>query len=594
MALISQDKSFENVSVDRKLCSNDGTMFVAACINKANKLVTNAGCADFIEPVFQLLKKNQSKFINVVLAGRFSTGKSSMVNQLVEKRILPVTIIPFPISAVIKPVNDSESEGFIVQTDSAFSEKKSLSDLSEFLKNSKMVDPNIEICVISSWLFVNKIQLLERKSFELSEEDQDALVNYNILHDADIVILTIDANAPLSRIENSFLEECIRRKIPCIISITKIDQISSETDLHDLIEYIKQNANVRLNNIQLCPVCLKPGHAAGLDEVKRSVEAIINNTDFNFLRNFQTVNCLIDCLNNLVLFANNAHAIQNDVDQKQEIEILKRRQQMDEQNLQWKQIEQSMEQRRLKLDEYIREYLKKYRNNILDNLMYDLERTNDVKTWWERDLPFRLQREFSNLSNQISAALITQITNDIKWLQMELVNKINYHINSFSAPSINIETTSPHNNEVDLSNTYSMNVFSKYISAATTIVVTTLISSVGVAGVAVATSLGTQQISNYIVRKRTEKDRLTARAALEKIIDQVEMKCAISISSKLRESYKQVVLELKNNQHLWQQNQLQSLMVLKRKEEGSISIDWNTIINDAKSLASEIITTHQI
>lgn len=92
MALISQDKSFENVSVDRKLCSNDGTMFVAACINKANKLVTNAGCADFIEPVFQLLKKNQSKFINVVLAGRFSTGKSSMVNQLVEKRILPVTI----------------------------------------------------------------------------------------------------------------------------------------------------------------------------------------------------------------------------------------------------------------------------------------------------------------------------------------------------------------------------------------------------------------------------------------------------------------------------------------------------------------------
>ncbi|MDJ0899711.1 MAG: 50S ribosome-binding GTPase [Xenococcus sp. MO_188.B8] len=549
------------------------------------ELANQTGCLEAVDPAFQMLKKLRRESINITIIGSRNTGKSNLINKILNKKLLPVSAISNGTGFYIQGENESEKEGFYLANDSAFQPLEKLQQGDFGIDSS---ETSVTINLAHQWLIDNSFHLIEKPTFDASDEDIKKLTNY-YLEETDCAVLLIDALTPLRKAEVYLLSECTRRCLPTVVILTKIDKLL-EDERDEVVEYVNKHLQLQSDSLKVIPVSLQSIDDNQVLCIKSTIQEELDKTDILSLRTQQLADALLNVLGLINSAAHTGLKAQTKNEEDRQKEIKKRQQNFDLQNLTWQKIELNLDSRRRKIDELLRDHLQKNHTSILEVLSYDLKRNNDIRTWWERDLPFRLDKELRSIAGKLSQTINQQIVSDLQWLQGEISQQFKYPLQASTEANVTVNMPSMEQREIPLSNSNHLKIVSRLSTVTCVIIAGTVLTPLGIGGAGIAASVFAGLTLEQLLSWNTKQEREKVFSELNKVIDQAEREYASEVSNKLKENYNHLVSQLKQNQMRWQQAQLQALMAVKRNSDQKLETNWNQVIQQTNQLIEEIKT----
>lgn len=165
--------------------------------------------ADTCKGVQDIKKDLQKNFYTVVVLGEFKRGKSTFINALLGKELLPTNVLPE--TATINAIMYSEKPVVKVLYQDGTEEEGELT--AEYLNNfsakqgqEKFANINYLKIGYPSDLLKNNIVLVDTPGVSDINESR-CEVTYRFIPKANAVLFLLDANSPLKKTEKEFLEE---------------------------------------------------------------------------------------------------------------------------------------------------------------------------------------------------------------------------------------------------------------------------------------------------------------------------------------------------------------------------------------------------
>ena len=547
----------------------------------ARTLASQVGCEQTIEPMLSRVVEAKRETINVAVVGSPNSGKSSRLNALLGRKILPVSGLASNCTFFIQPTRSGEDERFSILGISG-----SLADLASAIETNQANPKEYRIHVASDWLSAKSIRLLEKPALDATDEELDALIE-ECLREVDLVVLLIDALMPVKRSELKFMNVCAQRKLPIIVAMSKGDKVPDD-EREVVMAYVAKHVESCEAGIPVIDTRITSTLIGGIDELKQVIEHRLARADLDAIRREQIRLALLTAINIIMVAARTGNEAQSKSQAELDGEIKQRQQQLDTMSLEWIKLEQALHQKRQSVDDQIRTFIEENQNTILEGLFYDLERNNDIKTWWQRDLPFRLQRELKTLAGQLSASINMRISNDVKWLQEELLRRLKFPLQALAEPTLSVRETELTQTDLSLSDSHRFKIISRLGTAASVIMAGSLLATAGVGGIALAASALAGLTAEQVALYNTRKDRGVVRDEIQKLVQQASHEYTIDISRKLKAGYDQIISGLKQHQERWQQAQVQSLIAYTQKNRTSSSVNWQAILGEIRAFNDEV------
>jgi GTP-binding protein EngB required for normal cell division len=228
-----------------------------------------------------LIEINDFKVTTPIIGG-FSTGKSSMINALIEENILqtditPETSIPTEIYFGDEEVQLYNNEKLI-----------EIISISEFKEKELDINAIDLIKVQSSNNFlaeIKSVKIVDMPGFDSGIElHNKAIDNYLPNSLAYIITFGADESVIKESIAN-FLGELKLHEVPVYVVITKCDKVT-ESNLNKTIDYMKENIPKYLNNNDVKIVCVKSRRNKDVMGLKEILIEIQSKSEEIFNRNF--------------------------------------------------------------------------------------------------------------------------------------------------------------------------------------------------------------------------------------------------------------------------------------------------------------------
>ena len=273
-------------------------------------------------------------FYFIVVVGEFNRGKSTFINALLGKTLLPTDILPE--TATINAIIFNDEPRLSIVTDS--SEREGKASI-EFLKNFSAQIANGETLRQIKYIKIGyPLELLRERIvlvdtpgvFDLSE--QNANVTYNFIPKADTIIFVLDATSPLKKSERDFiLEHLIPFGITDILFLlNKYDNIDEDED-QELLDNIKRrlekafvvDGQNTLKNVECLPVSSLNAiegietqndaliESSGINEVKTKLMEMLTSSRIEKLKNAAYRKRLLGILHILSSQLKSLYAIKN-------------------------------------------------------------------------------------------------------------------------------------------------------------------------------------------------------------------------------------------------------------------------------------------
>jgi len=198
-----------------------------------------------IEACKSLLANNPP--IDVAVLGQFKTGKSSFINSLVDKPILPVGVVP--VTTVITRLQYGEKERVVVTHFDGTASEVPTEELENFTSearnpgNRKNVDVvDIELPSLESYAGLRLVDTPGLGSiFKYHMETSE-----NWLPEVGAALLAVSAGRPLSENDLQLIREVMRHTPRIILLITKADLLS-EDQRDEISQFFQQTLRRELN-----------------------------------------------------------------------------------------------------------------------------------------------------------------------------------------------------------------------------------------------------------------------------------------------------------------------------------------------------------
>ena len=149
----------------------------------------------------------QDERFSVVVIGEFSRGKSTFINALLGAALIPMDVLPE--TAVIHALHYGEEPALtVVRRDGSTEKGKASSEyLQQFVVGNQDVDTVSYIKIAYPADFLAGNVLLVDTPGVSDMDEQRAEITYGFLPQADVVIVLLDATAPLKKTEKDFINQ---------------------------------------------------------------------------------------------------------------------------------------------------------------------------------------------------------------------------------------------------------------------------------------------------------------------------------------------------------------------------------------------------
>ncbi|MCT8977442.1 dynamin family protein [Clostridium sp. CX1] len=219
--------------------------------------------------------------VTTPVVGGFSTGKSSMINALLGKDILPVEITPE--TAIPTEITYGHNKVQLYQNDEV--KEISIDDLRNGnfnVDNTKLIRLEYENDFLE---IIQAVKIVDMPGFDSGIEIHNKSIN-NYLSNSLAYILTFSAEEPVIKesIAN-FLNELKIYDVPVYVVITKCDKVTKST-LEEVKKFLKVNIPKVLNIPNIKIVCVEAQDDIDVPELKEILKEIQKNSDKIFETEF--------------------------------------------------------------------------------------------------------------------------------------------------------------------------------------------------------------------------------------------------------------------------------------------------------------------
>lgn len=541
----------------------------------------------------ELEQRRRVPGFRLAFIGEFSRGKSTLINRLLGRAILPVGALPT--TANLTSIVAGQDEGIDVLFPDGRREVRPLDESSwsdlvgtEQTDGDQKILAKVRLTLNHPWLRDNDIELIDTPGVRDLNSRRATLI-FNLLSQSDGVVLVISATSPFSLTEESFLEqEVIGRHVPLVlVVISKLDAIAEE-ERAGIFQIIRERVTQVSPLIPVLQAGILGAEAMqdeALGKVRAQIEAMVFKGDRRIWRSRQVAGQISDHLGQLIEVGRGALAATG-MEQKESQRILQEaKEHLRETELQWEQVRIELERRRLQCEQELRKRIFNTRTSLLDELKFKLKGASNPKSWIEQDLPFHLRREMTAFSRQMEDFLITTVSRDFMWLQTHVLHTFETQMADRSVASeVMLEPEMPPALPyLELKDTQRMRLFSRVGSGVATIVGHIFIAPIATALSLVAGIAGEDKVDRMVQQQRDFLER-----QLESHIDRFLDEYASRVSERLRQFYDQLAEDTKREQSTWLKAKIN---VLEASNGGRGQHDeqmWQRAIDRASALRGEI------
>lgn len=538
------------------------------------------GRFDRIEKLF-LAQNNPT--VDIAIVGSPNVGKSSLINQLLGRSLLPTSVLPDDAVVRIQSSEDPTREGFSVT-----GELTNWQTIEDFSKDMLVLaDVPVLFLLNDNWLRQHRFCLLEMPPLDVGDEAvETALMPFTLA--ADCLLLMTDASAPMRRNEVKLLNTCAQQNIPTVVVINKVDRLLPD-EVVGMVDYVHKFTQACDANIPVISFSDRtPNTPEDIQTLRDTVVASVASFDLPEVRRQRARYVLTKMLDAITLKINTT--LESPMSRAQSADIRERQHRVDTQNLEWQRIKQKLNARRRKVDATLTSQLQSNHASLLDGLLYELENTDDFRSWWQRDFTARLAQSMQQTAEQVTMAINQQAIADIEWLQAEAHKQFSFPLEGLEQPNakVNVIPTPPKSRVVSDDNM--LNIVSRIGVAAATILTRALSTRIGYRNAEVAASVITGLATEQLILRSRSQERENVRDELSATIKQVERAYISSSTQQLEDSYSQIVADLQHQQSRWKQTQAAEIQAAIRQKDGYSEAELQQLLVRIEQLKTHVET----
>ena len=563
---------------------------IESWIESCLKLAETISCQEIITALTELDVRWEFPGFRLAFVGEFSRGKSTLINRLLERNLLPTgakpttgTLISIVAGVTEKMEVRTPEQGWVVKP----IEESSWSDLlvDEEEKDDQEQLTQVRLTVNHPWLRTIDVELIDTPGAGDLNSRRTALL-CDLLSQCDAAVILVSATLPFSITEATFLEqEVLGRHIPnVLVAVSKLDTVPQSQKV-ELLEVIRERVIEVSTEVPIMSIHSLNADVSEVDALARirsQIELMVEKGERRIWRSRKVAGQLVDYLNQMIDLSQAAiKSVQMNIAEKEQA-LIQAQQARANTELHWEDIRLHLDQRRLQHTQNLRQKVLQSKQELLEVYSFELKKTKDLKNWWERDLPFQLRRELLILGNQLSEGILNELSQDFEWMQNEVAQKFSRQLvrnSSDSSATVNFDI---HFRQLELTDIRHYALLTGLASSAT-IICGFIVG--GPTGAVISTAVWVLS-DQFIHDKNDEQKRLLSEELainLERIADDY----CNRLSARLKELYNQLIKETKAEQKVWQSAWESTL---KKSADTEDMTHYAQLVEKASTLKKEIHT----
>ena len=510
--------------------------------------------------------RGSRNLFTISVVGEFSRGKSTFINNMLGKNILPVGDLPT--TAMLTRIRYAAKDtmvhvdlaGNVIEVSPTQDSWKGLT-----ADNFGHCDPEgfVHIGMRSQWLGENSIEIIDTPGAGDLEEKRAQLIGESLLG-SDGAIITISATSPLSLTEKTFIEErLLSRKTPFLmLIITKLDMIPQK-ERADMVDYIKNKLKSwKMDNI---PVFIpnkveidggKYSEIMGCDKIKAKIFEWLNDPGRVKLTEAWISAQAVSVLERELCAMKNQMELITVGDEKKRAELIEvKKANLAKTEVIWDNLCSEMEGRSAVCFKNVVVKVEEMTKTIIDRLQYEVGHTSVPEKWWKEDYPYRLKIELTNLSVGVTNVMSKTVTEDIRWLNsaFEQNFRARFITNSQEITADKIENTAINTDDLKLSNVDKQRKAVKVGSSLLTIVGASATVALKMSSLVWTMGVGTciSLVSEAMFKKELESQQEMLRKRIAEDVPKVVSESIMQTKSKIEFIYKDIINSAAEKKKEW-------------------------------------------
>ena len=511
---------------------------------------------EYIKDVSSLNTDN----VRLGIMGQPNTAKTTLINGLLGTK-LPVSNLPSQTNYTINYGKVSE--------DSLVQENK-----------------GTEIVVDSDWLKNHDLSILEINN-DIVPDETSPMELCSIISKCDVCIYLINAQSALNRTDLFILNNLKDINMSTILVLSRLDLLSEE-DQNEVYTYVKSNISEFTNvSLPLLSDSISKSASVIKDEVDKSlskvnVKAIRSNFD-----NFYLTIAIGQLYEICQAHIDECHEKKHSIEQLATDKMLK----LDEKSTQWLSVESKLRQRISVISDKLRTFMTDRKDDMLRRLSHDVDVCGDVKLFWEKDFPFRLEEMVRSEMGSATQLVNQELVKTIQWLQDELLKQFRCKI-SLTTGIVNErgKSTIQNADEVPIADIQKLKIVTRIGTAATVIAAGALFATSGIGGIIMAVSMVSGLGAEFFMRKQSNDSKEQIKKHLPDIIERANLQIVTDYESKIHEVTAELISHLQTLKSDWMESSKKTI-----EQEKAIAIfnfgsaKWDSIMARINQLSEILI-----
>ena len=499
----------------------------------------------------------------VAVAGEFSRGKSTFVNNLLEKEFLPTGNLPT--TAMLTKIRYNPNE-MMIWFDGKGGKKQGLPVTLEAW-DGLTADPSEDdpegfmlVGIRNQWLQQTGIEIEDTPGAGDLVGKRAALVGEALRCD-DGAIITVSATSALSMSEKLFIEQrLISPKTPYLMLIvTKLDQVPVK-ERSGVLKYIKEKLNYWKWNIPVfVPAEMEMpddtyNSIMGLDKIRAELEKWVRDPRREELTRLwlaqkaqSVIRMAMDSIKEQELL------IDADDDKRREL-IEKKKAKLSDASLAWGELKREMGQRNVECYNELLRIIDENKSKITEKLQYEVMHSNNPQRWWQQDYPYRIKVELMNLSNTLDNFVNRRIADDIRWFNAMINNQFKCNsLSNISGSSKTVINGLDTESNVEFEDITRKRNIARVGTAAVTIASFAALSALGAMPIIATLGIGTGSsiITEKIFKDKVERQQKTLLDVLGKNVPEVIDNATAQTEANLKARYNEIISKADEQEKAW-------------------------------------------
>lgn len=526
------------------------------------------------ENLIRKVEKMNFPFIQAGILGSSNVGKSTFINKLLPDTVaLPVSSVPSGINIHIYPAK----ENYYILA----GEKIVLNDSDKLTFND---EKNIEVYSDNKWLIGNNLSIKEIQDIALDETSTDQDIA-NCLCDTNVCVYILDAFMPLSKQDAIILSALNKFEIPTFVVVSKFDKLIEEQQ-KDVRQYLDSQLakfpSVKYSENE----SLKPFSEISTF-IKKFIESEIKSIDFSQLKAKYETLFLDDAITKFRAMCQ----IKIDENEKNKQKVIdntqKKYDKINSLETEWMRIEVALSERRQKTNNRIREKLDSKAEDMLRRLSHDIEVSNDIKQYWDKELSYRLDDMMRSETQTLLQIINGDIVNNLKWLQEEVMKSFKFQTSMLPFISVTLDNKEIALEDLELANNQKLKVVTRVGTAATVVCAGVLVATAGIGGIVMAVGVLSGIGAEFFMKHKNKESRQKVLDILPSVIDRAELEYVSKVSQSLKSAYDEILANLKQLHQNWKEKAIKEIEEEKLIAlHNLVSNQWSDCLNKINELSN--------